>query len=399
LSTKKQTKRCLVQTFGDLVHMENRQIYLDCNATTPIEPCVYDIICHYMREEYGNAASRTHAWGNIAKQAVQKAREQVAEVVLAKSDEIIFTSGATESNNIALLGLAEYGEHIGKKHIITTQIEHKGVLEPIAKLSDQGFGVSYLPVSEKGWVDPSELTKALRDDTMLVSIMHVNNETGVIQPIEQIAEILSDHSAYLHVDAAQGFGKEIQALQNNRIDLISISGHKIFGPKGIGALVVRRRGFNRIPLHPIMYGGGHERGLRPGTLPVPLISGLGEAAKLALTSHKTRNQKCLAIRDEAVKTLTAIGGIINGDNKKVMSHVLNISFPGLDSEAAIVALKAVVAISNGSACTSQNYAPSHVLEGMNLSKERIQSSLRISWCHMTPEVDWDDMAMCLKSCI
>ena len=379
--------------------MENRPIYLDCNATTPIEPSVCDKVCHFLEEEMGNAASRTHVWGTKAKQAVQAARQQVAEVVKAKNDEVVFTSGATESNNIALLGLATHGEISGKKHLIATPIEHKSVLEPLSILQGRGFEVSYVPVSEKGWVDPAEIKKHLRDDTLAVSVMHVNNETGMIQPIGQIAAVLNDHPAFFHVDAAQGFGKEIEPLQNSRIDMISVSGHKIFGPKGIGALIVRRRGFKRIPLQPIMFGGGHERGLRPGTLPVPLISGLGEAARLALIFHKEREQKCLVMREKAMEALTAIGGIINGDKEKVMPHVLNISFPGLDSEAALVALKDLVAISNGSACTSQSYEPSHVLEGMNLSEGRIQSALRISWCHMTPKVNWSEVANCLKSCI
>jgi len=379
--------------------MDNRPIYLDCNATTPIEPSVCDKVSHFLAEEMGNAASRTHVWGTKAKQAVQSARQQVANVVKAKNDEVIFTSGATESNNIALLGLAAYGEKTGKKHVITTQIEHKAVLEPLTNLEERGFEVSYIPVGEKGWIDPEALAEKVRSDTLAVSIMHANNETGVVQPISQIAEILSDHSAFLHIDAAQGFGKEIEPLCNSRIDMISISAHKIFGPKGIGSLVVRRRGFKRLPLEPIMFGGGHERGLRPGTLPVPIIVGLGEAAELALTSFSGREQACRIIREKAVRALMSIGGIINGDNEKIMPHVLNISFPGLDSEAAIVALKDVVAISNGSACTSQSYAPSHVLEGMGLDEERIKSALRISWCHMTPDVDWDEVAKRLKSCM
>lgn len=372
--------------------MGHNPIYLDCNATTPIESSVADKIRHYLEVEFGNAASRTHVWGARGKQAVQVARDQIAEIVKAKSDEVIFTSGATEANNIAILGLAAHAEETGKKHIITTTIEHKAVLEPIAVLAERGFEVSYAKVDERGWVEPSEITALIRDDTLLVSIMHVNNETGVIQPVERISEILKDHPAYLHVDAAQGFGKKLKTLQDSRIDLISISAHKIFGPKGVGALIARRRGFKRLPLKPIMYGGGHEKGLRPGTLPVHLIAGFGEAVSLASSNHIEREKSCLAIREEALKALTASGAVLNGDIDCLMPHVINISFPGVDSEAAIVAFKDHYAISNGSACTSHNYSPSHVLEGMGLDRDRIRSALRISWSHLTPKVDWEDMA-------
>lgn len=372
--------------------MGRNPIYLDCNATTPIEPSVAYKIRHYLEVEFGNAASRTHVWGARGKQAVQVAREQIAEIVKAKNEEVIFTSGATEANNIAILGLVAHAEETGKKHIITSTIEHKAVLEPIAALAERGFEVSYAKVDEKGWVEPSEIEALLRDDTLLVSIMHVNNETGVVQPIEGISEILKDHPAYFHVDAAQGFGKKIETLQDNRIDLISISAHKVYGPKGVGALIIRRRGFKRLPLRPIMYGGGHEKGLRPGTLPVHLIVGFGEAASLAFARHFEREKRCLAVREKAFKALTAVGGVLNGDLICVMPHVLNISFPGIDSEAAIVSLKDHYSMSNGSACTSHSYSPSHVLEGMGLDGERIRSALRISWSHLTPEVDWEDMA-------
>jgi cysteine desulfurase len=363
-------------------------VYLDCNATTPIEPIVCDKIRHYLECEFGNAASRTHIWGVKAKQAVQVAREQIAEVVKSKPDEVIFTSGATESNNLALLGLANHGKESGKRHILTTRIEHKAILEPLEWMSQQGFEIEYLSVGENGIVNTADLKSKLREDTLAVSIMHVNNETGVIQPLDEVIAALDRFDAFFHTDASQGFGKEIATLQNSRIDMISISGHKIYGPKGVGSLILRRRGFKRLPLSPIMYGGGHEKGLRPGTLPVHLIAGLGTAAELALKTSVARTEKCMAIREKALAALLPIGGVINGDPEKVLPHVLNISFPGLDSEAALVALKDLVAISNGSACTSQSYDPSHVLVGMGLSKTRISSALRISWCHMTNEVDW-----------
>ncbi len=372
-------------------------VYLDCCATTPLEEEVLQDMVQYLAEDYGNAGSRTHSFGTQAKKAIQKAREQVAAVVDAKPEEIIFTSGATESNNLCLLGLAEYGEKSGKRHIISTQFEHKAVLEPLAELQKRGFDVTLLPVTSTGWVEPEVVKEALRTDTLLISVMQVNNETGIVQPIEEITELLEDHDAYFHVDGAQGYGKDIPILQNKRVDLISISAHKIFGPKGVGALVVRRRGFNKVPLTPILFGGGQERGLRPGTAPVPLIVGFGKASRLALESHQERNDACLGFRKKALDALGPLKPMYNGDPDKMMSHVLNVSFNGVDSEAAIVALKGLVAISNGSACTSQSYEPSHVLKAMGFDDDRIMGALRISWCHMTEDVDWVNVVDAINS--
>lgn len=371
-------------------------VYLDCNATTPIDPQVIKVLRHYNEEEYGNAGSRTHQHGTVAKQAVQKARKQVARVVEASADEIIFTSGATESNNICILGLEQFGLESGKKHIITSAIEHKAVLEPCLTMRQKEFDVTVLPVGRAGWINPDDLKSALRPDTLLVSIMQANNETGIRQPMEQIAEILWDHEAYLHTDAAQGFGKDIGTLRNPRIDMISISGHKIYGPKGIGALVLRRREFERPPLKPIIYGGGQERGLRPGTLPVALIAALGKAAVIALEENDNRRKACLKFRKAALEGLAILGPKFTGDQDKVMEHVLNLSFPGLDSEAAMLLFKDVVAVSNGSACTSSSYQPSHVLKAMGMSDDEANACLRISWCHLTPEVDWDKVVDKLK---
>src|ERR1700759_3729260 len=274
-------------------------VYLDCNATSPLEPRVQEEVLKYLSVEFGNAGSRTHDYGVRAKQAVQRARDQVAEVVRSKRDEVIFTSGATESNNIVILGLAKFGENVGRKHIVSTQIEHKAVLEPLEALASQGFEVSLVRPTQGGWVDPEAVRAALREDTLLVSTMHVNNETGVIQPITELVEVLRDHPAFFHVDAAQGFGKDSKPLQDSRIDFISVSGHKIYGPKGIGALILRRRGFNRPPLTPLFFCGGQERGLRPGTLPVPLVVGLGLAAELAMKHAEERAEACLAFRYRA----------------------------------------------------------------------------------------------------
>jgi cysteine desulfurase len=345
-----------------------------------------------MAHEFGNSGSRTHQYGQVAKQRVTRAREEVAAVVGSKPDEVIFTSGATESDNLAILGLAPLGEKSGKRHIVATQIEHKAVLEPLEVLRHRGFEVTLVPPTRGGWVQPDAIGKALRPDTLLVSVMAANNETGVIQPLERIADVLGAHEAYFHVDAAQAFGKIIEPLRSPRIDLISVSGHKAFAPKGIGALVLRRRGFRPVPLEPLMFGGGQERGVRPGTLPVPLIAGLGLAASLALREVSDRRSRCVAIRKEAMAAMRPLGILMNGDVDKTMPHTLNLSVPNVDSEAAIVALKELAAISNGSACTSQSYTPSHVLTAAGLPPHQVAGALRLSWSHLTPSVDWDQIA-------
>jgi cysteine desulfurase len=363
--------------------------YLDCNATTPLDPAVQEAVLTYMADEFGNAGSRTHEFGMRAKQAVVRAREQVAKLAHCREEEVLFTSGATEANNLALLGLAAHGEQSGKRHLVTAAIEHKAVLEPLQYLADaRGFTLTVLPVGGDGCVDPAAVQSALRPDTLLVSVMHANNETGVVQPLADICRVLVDHPAFLHVDAAQGFGKLPADLTATRIDLCTMSGHKLFAPKGIGALVARRRGFNRPPLKPLMYGGGQERGLRPGTLPVHLIVGLGLACDLARSQHVARAELCRALRAEALAALQPLGAVVNGDPARCLPHVLNLSFTDLDSEAVMLAWKGVIACSNGSACTSSSYTPSHVLTAMGLAPERIRGALRLSWCHLTEPVDW-----------
>lgn len=363
-------------------------IYLDCNATTPIDPEVSDLVNKRMRESYGNAGSRTHEFGVASKKNVEIAREQIAKVVRSERDDVIFTSGATESNNLAILGLANFGNSVDRRHIITTAIEHKAVLEPIEYLGSKGFDVSYLSVDQSGSISPEELRDVLRKDTLLVSVMQVNNETGVIQPINDCADILEGSDTYFHVDAAQGFGKAIEPLTDPRIDLISVTAHKIYGPKGIGALVARRRKYKRPPLQPLMYGGGQEQGLRPGTLPVPLISGFGLAAEKALINNKKWHKKCEDIKISAINMLEPLSPSYNGDITVALPNVLNFSLPNVNSEAAIITLKGIAAVSNGSACTSNSYNPSHVLTAMGLPNSRIESAIRMSWSHMTEGVDW-----------
>jgi len=372
-------------------------IYLDCNATAPMDPAVRETVVHWFADEVGNAGSRTHGYGARALKAVRAAREQVARVLDAASDEVLFTAGATESNNMAILGLAPHGDQCGRRHVVSTLIEHKAVLEPLEILAERGFEVTLVPPDATGAVAADAVIAAVRDDTLLVSVMHVNNETGIRQPIARIASGLEGREAYLHVDAAQGFGKELEPLRLPRIDLVSVSSHKIYGPVGIGALLARRRGFDRIPLAPLAYGGGQERGLRPGTLPTPLIAGLGVAAETAGRDLAKRRDRCVAIRRKALEALIPLGVRFHGDPDLTLPHVLNFSVDGVDSEALMVALKDIVAVSNGSACTSQSYTPSHVLATMELPPDAIAGAVRMSWCHMSPDVDWPEIAVRIAS--
>ncbi len=370
-------------------------VYLDCAATTPIDPRVYAVVTHYLAEEFGNSGSRTHEYGIRARRAVEKARDQVAQVVGASRGEVTFTSGATESNNLALLGLAPHGLRSGRRHIVSTRIEHHAVLEPLAQLREQGFEITLVEPNAGGWIDPASVLSALRSDTLLVSVMHVNNETGVIQPLARIAELLDQSPVYFHADAAQGFGKDVESLRNRRIDLISISGHKIHAPKGVGALVARRRNGERPPLAPLMYGGGQERGLRSGTLPVHLIAGLGLAAELALEECENRAQACREFGGRLMAALEPFHPRINGDPERRTPNILNLSFPDLDAEVVIEAWKDLVAVSNGAACTSQSYTCSHVLSAMGLDRGRMDGAIRFSWSHLTEAPDLARMVWAL----
>ncbi|MFZ4297298.1 cysteine desulfurase DndA [Streptomyces cinereoruber] len=353
--------------------------YLDVAATTRVDPRVADVVQHWMTEDFGNAGSRTHEYGARAKKAVQQARSFLASTVGAKTEELIFTSGATESNNIALLGLAPFGERTGRKHIITSAIEHKAVIEPLEHLArSRGFEVDFLEPGASGRITVEQVMEHLRPDTLAVSLMHVNNETGVIQPVAELAERLRATPTYLHVDAAQGYGKIADDL-SAPIDLISISGHKIGAPKGVGALVTRRRGWDKAPLEPIMFGGGQERKLRPGTLPVPLIMGLHEAAKIFHEGRDSWERDARAMRERILEAFGKTRFRFNGDQAHTVPHILNVSFDQLNAEALIVRLKDQVAIATGSACTSASYTPSHVLQAMGLPGEAAANGLRFSW--------------------
>jgi cysteine desulfurase len=357
-------------------------IYLDCNATTPIDPRVAAEIGRCFAEEWGNAGSQ-HEFGRRAKHLVHAARERIARVISAKRNEIIFTSGATESNNLAILGLADHGLATGKRHIVSTQIEHKAVLEPLDILQRRGFSRTLVAPEKNGRVTADAILDAIRPDTLLVSVMQVNNETGAIQPIEELADRLLDRDVVLHTDAAQGFGKELTPLRHPRIDLISISGHKIFGPAGVGALMVRRRREREIPLRAILHGGGQELGLRPGTLPVALISGFGLAAELAEAEWSERRAICQEVREQILRALQPLEPAVHTEPGTSLPHVLNLSVPRWDGDEVVEALEGIAAVSTGSACTSVCATASHVLAAMQVPQPELDGAFRISWSHRT----------------
>ncbi len=366
---------------------KSRPVYLDCCATTPLIPAVLEEIDRFLAVEYGNEGSRTHDYGTAARQRVNRAREEVAALVEAGPEEVVFTSGATEANNLAILGLAEALAGEGRRHVITSALEHKAVLEPVARLEQEGFSVTRIGADESGLVDPDELLAAVRADTGLVSLMNVNNETGAVQQLGRIADGLPPE-VYFHVDAAQGLGKEFKEVTHPRLDLISGSAHKVHGPKGVGVLIARRRDYRRPPLKPLMVGGGQEHGLRPGTIPVHLVAGFGAAARAAIEERAERVASNEAFRERTLTALQPLDPAINGDPARTLPQVLNLSFPGVDAEAAILASKDLVAISSGSACSSRSFERSHVLTAMQLDEDRVDGALRISWCHLTPEPDW-----------
>ncbi|MEX5297517.1 cysteine desulfurase DndA [Kocuria sp. CPCC 205292] len=354
-------------------------IYMDMAATTPVSERVSSVVTRYMVEEFGNAGSRTHEWGTVAKKAVGQARKTIAQEAGCAPEEVIFTSGATEADNIALLGLAPYGEAHGRRHIISCATEHKAVLEPLEHLAAKGFEVELLQPDEGGRLSVEAVMERVREDTLVVSLMHVNNETGVRHPVAQIAEYLRSTGTYFHVDAAQSFAKWSQEDLQAPIDLVSISGHKLGAPKGIGALVTRRRGYRRPPLEPLMFGGGQERSLRPGTLSVALIVGLAEAVRERRDTHQEWLEDTVDFRRRLMALIASLGGVFNGDQHDVAPHILNVSIPGVDSEALIVALRDAAAVAAGSACTSSRYTPSHVLTAMGLDEDRVAGAIRLSW--------------------
>ena len=369
-------------------------VYLDYAATTPVDKRVAEKMIPYLTETFGNPASNSHAFGWEAEEAVEKARADIAALINADSKEIVFTSGATESDNLAIKGAANFYKTKGK-HLITVKTEHKAVLDTMRELERQGFEVTYLGVQENGLIDLEELKAAIRDDTILISVMWVNNEIGVVQDIPAIGEICRERKIIFHVDAAQACGKVPVDVEAAKVDLLSMSGHKVYGPKGIGALYVRRK--PRVRLEAQMHGGGHERGFRSGTLPTHQIVGMGEAFRIAKEELAQDTAHYLKLRDIFLKGIEGIEEVyINGDLEHRTPNNLNVSFNFVEGESLIMAVKEL-AVSSGSACTSASLEPSYVLRALGRNDELAHSSLRITFGRMTTEEEVQFAAELIKS--
>jgi cysteine desulfurase len=373
---------------------DRQPIYLDYSATTPVDPRVADVMIPYLCEHYGNPASRSHPYGWTAEKAVENAREEVAKLVGADPREIVWTSGATESNNLAIKGAANFYKEKGK-HIITIATEHKAVIDPVRELERQGFEATFLEPEDNGLVDLAKFKAAIRPDTVLASVMFVNNEIGVIQDIVAIGNICREAGVIFHVDAAQATGKVKIDLENLPVDLMSFSAHKTYGPKGIGALYVRRK--PRIRIEAQMHGGGHERGMRSGTLATHQCVGMGEAFRIARLEMELENSRITKLRDKLLHGLENIEETyVNGDLSHRVPHNLNISFNYVEGESLIMAVKGI-AVSSGSACTSASLEPSYVLRALGRSDELAHSSIRFSLGRFTTEADVDYTVELMKS--
>ena len=362
-------------------------VYLDYNASAPLDGRVLDCMIDVYRNHVGNADSRTHSHGKDTRNIVENARKQAAHLLGIASDEVFFTSGSTESNNIALQGLREYAYESGKKHIITTAIEHKAVIETVKYLERQGFEVDVISPGLSGRVDEEEILNRVTDQTLVVSVMHVNNETGIIQPVQEIGEELQKKNVLFHVDATQSCGKLVEEIRKLKYTMLSFSAHKLMGPQGVGGLILRKTAYKLPPVKQIMYGGQQEHGIRPGTVPVALVAGCGKACELAETEYLADYDHAKKIKNRLLSLLDESGLAykLNGDQAYCVPHTLNICMDGVSSEALMISAKQLCSISNGSACTSKNYDPSYVLTSMGIPRDQIESSVRISWGRNTNE--------------
>ena len=369
--------------------MVHRPIYLDSHATTPVDPRVLEAMLPFFTEQFGNPASLTHAYGWEAEAAVTRSRQTLAAALNAAPEEIVFTSGATEANNLAIKGIAEACFGRGR-HLITVQTEHSAVLDPCRYLESLGFEVTYLPVQPNGLVNLDTLDKAFRDDTVLVSVMAANNEIGVLQPLAEIGARCRDRKVFFHSDAAQAIGKiplDVQAMQ---LDLLSLTAHKVYGPKGTGALYVRRR--PRVPLAAQLHGGGHERGLRSGTLYPPQIVGFAKAVELGLEDLEAERDRLLALRQQLWQGLQPLGGLhLNGHVTQRLPNNLNVSFEGVDGQALLLGLRGTVALSSGAACSTASTAPSHVLKALGREDALAYASLRFGLGRFTTAAEIDQV--------
>ena len=358
-------------------------VYLDYNASVPIDMRVLDKMVDVYKNSYGNADSRTHQYGESAREVVENARKQVANLLNIKPDEVFFTSGATESNNIAIQGLVEYAEKSGKKHMVTTSIEHKAVLETMKHLEDKGFMVDYVSPDRSGRIDADAILEKVTEHTLLVSVMHVNNETGIIQPVLEIGKELATRGVLFHIDATQSCGKLVDEIRGLDYNMLSFSAHKFGGPQGVGALVLRKKSFKLPPVKAIQFGGQQEHGIRPGTVPVALIAGCGLACEIAENEYKKNDELAKAIKSEVLKIMNDSGMKyrINGSQDHCVNTTLNVCLDGVSSEALMISSKQYCGVSNGSACTSKSYSPSYVLVAMGIPEEQLESSIRISWGH------------------
>ena len=373
-------------------------IYLDYLSTTPVDPRVVEVMSACLSNEgvFGNPASRSHVFGWKAEEAVENARNQVAELINADPREIVWTSGATESDNLAIKGVAHFYHKKGK-HIVTSKIEHKAVLDTCRQLEREGYEVTYLDPDEQGLTTPDMVKAALRDDTILVSVMHANNEIGVVNDVAGIGEICRDSGVLLHVDAAQGAGKVALDMEAMKVDLLSMSAHKMYGPKGVGALYVRRK--PRVRLEAQMHGGGHERGMRSGTLATHQLVGFGEAARIARDEMQAEADRLAALRYRFWDAISDIPEVhINGDRDQRLPGALNVSFAFVEGESLIMSLRDL-AISSGSACTSASLEPSYVLRALGLNDELAHSSLRFSFGRFTTEAEVDHAAKCVRNAV
>lgn len=372
-------------------------VYLDYNASSPIDERVLERMVDVYRMHYGNADSRTHVFGTDAKEIVSTSREKLAEILDVDSTDVFFTSGSTESNNMAILGLLDYAIESGRNHFITTSIEHKSVLEAMKYLVKKGCTVDFVSPDASGRIKPEQILDLVTEKTLLVSMMHVNSETGIIQPIEEVGDALATTKTYFHIDATQGFGKLNESLRKAKYDMLSITAHKLGGPQGIGAFIMKRdRTYRRPPIKPLMYGGQQERGYRPGTTPVALVAGFALAADLCDKEATSHMESCRAIKRNFLEAVKDLDYSLNGDQNYCLPSTVNISFHGVDAEGIFLAVKEDYAFSNGSACNSGSHAPSYVLTSMGLSESRIDEAIRISWNHNT-KVDFSVLVNYINS--